>query len=238
MYSILFVGEDAKNTAVELSARTRLRNSAIEQFALNGFGASVREIAARAGVTAGLITHHFGSKTALREECDAEVLRRYAELKSGGIATSPTQTMAMMADLDDYAPMLVYILRSVRDGGRAGAIFLEHMIDETVKFTEDGVARGVILPSRDPKARAKYLVTTSLGGLLLQIPLSPRLKLAEVGSKLRKIVDDTTFPTLELYTEGVLADRRFLDEYLIYIGEPPSAASAAESTPEQTETSS
>jgi len=29
----------------------------------------------------GLITHHFGSKVALRSECDAEVLRRYQALK-------------------------------------------------------------------------------------------------------------------------------------------------------------
>lgn len=204
----------------ELTTRARLRNSAIEMFALRGFGASVREIASHAGVTAGLITHHFGSKQNLREECDAEVLRQHSTLKSEGIAQSPTQTMIKLAELDDYAPMLVYILRSVREGGRVGVVFLERMIDDAVRFSADGVATGVVRPSRDPEARARYLVTSSLGGLLLQLSLLPQLELADIGPTVRRLVDEITLPTLELYTEGVLADRRYLDEYLLYIGDP------------------
>lgn len=208
----------------ELTARTRLRNSAIEEFARRGFDASVREIAAHAGVTAGLITHHFGSKQNLREECDAEVLRQYSTLKSDGIAMSPTQTMTKMAELDDYAPMLVYILRSVREGGSAGVEFLENMIDETIRFTQEGVDSGVIRPSRDPEARARYLVTSSLGGLLLQLSLLPQHNIADIGPTVRRLVDDVTLPTLELYTEGVLTDHRYLDEYLLYVGDPPAGS--------------
>ncbi|MEO7123050.1 MAG: TetR family transcriptional regulator, partial [Lacisediminihabitans sp.] len=120
----------------DLTARARLRNSAIEVFALRGFTASVRDIAAHAGVSAGLITHHFGTKQVLREECDAEVLRQYRTVKGDGVATSPGQTMTLLAELDDYAPMLVYILRSVREGGAAGVVFLENMIEEAVAFSE------------------------------------------------------------------------------------------------------
>ncbi len=224
----------------ELTTRARLRNSAIEKFALRGFDASVREIAAHAGVTAGLITHHFGSKQSLREECDTEVLRQYRTVKSDGIAMSPTQTMTMMAEMDDYAPMMVYILRSVREGGPAGVTFLENMIDETVRFTEQGVASGVVRPSRDPLARARYMVTSSLGGLLLQLSLHPELKLADIGQTIRRLADEITLPTLELYTEGVLADRRYLDEYLLYVGDPPDGAEettrATTATPKTSET--
>ena len=179
-----------------------------------------------AGVTAGLITHHFGSKQSLREECDAEVLRHYSTLKGDGIAMSPTQTMTMMAELDDYAPLMVYILRSVRDGGPAGVMFLENMIDETVRFTEHGVSTGVVRPSRDPLARARYMVTSSLGGLLLQLSLLPELKLADIGPTVRRLADEVILPTLELYTEGILADRRYLDEYLLYVGDPPGGTEA------------
>jgi len=205
----------------DITTRARLRNSAIELFALRGFEASVRDIAQHAGVTAGLITHHFGSKQRLREECDTEVLTQYSALKSNGIVMSPTQTMAMMAELEEYAPMLVYILRSVREGGPAGVKFLENMIEETIKFTEEGVESGVIRPSRDPAARARLMVTSSFGGLLLQLSLLPQFDLADIGATMRKLVDDTTLPTLELYTEGVLTDRRYLDEYLLYVGDPP-----------------
>ena len=213
----------------ELNTKAHLRNSAIEVFALRGFDASVREIAAHAGVTAGLITHHFGSKGNLHAECDREVIRQYRAIKSNGIAMSPTQSIAMLADLDEYASMFVYILRSVRDGGAAGIEFLEQMIREAIAFTAEGVEAGVVRPSHDPEARARYLVTSSLGGLLLQLSLHPQLELADVGPTVRRIVDDITLPTLELYTEGVLADRRYLDEYLLYI--TPTTPPTAKDTP-------
>lgn len=206
--------------ATEVSAKANLRNSAIEVFALRGFEASVRDIAAHAGVTAGLITHHFGSKDNLRAECDLEVIRQYREIKSNGMAMSPTQSMAMLAEVDEYAPMFVYILRSVRDGGAAGVEFLEHMIQEAIAFSAEGVEAGLVRPSRDPEARARYLVTSSLGGILLQLALHPQRELADVGPTVRKIVDEITLPTLELYTEGVLADRRYLEEYLHQLSQP------------------
>ena len=213
----------------ELTTRVRLRNSAIEMFALHGFDASVRDIAAHAGVTAGLITHHFGSKQKMREECDAEVVRQYASSKREGMAMSPTQSIAMMAENDEYAPMLVYVLRSLREGGPAGVSLLENMIEETVRFTEEGVASGVLRPSRDPLARARYLVTTSLGGLLLELSMVPELNLADVGPTMRRIIGEITLPTLELYTEGVLMEKRYLDEYLLYIGDPPGGTDATTS---------
>lgn len=213
-YSLLDVRTANPTPESDLTARARLRNAAIEVFAAHGFGASVRDIAAHAGVSAGLITHHFASKANLRTECDTEVVRLYRALKSDGIARPPAQSMWMIAELDDYAAMFVYILRSVREGGPAGKEILEHLIEEAIAFSEEGVASGVVRPSRDPAARARYLVTSSLGGIILQLSLQPQLDLAEVGPTVRRIVDAITLPTLELYTEGVIADRRYLDEYL------------------------
>lgn len=236
--SMLYVRIVSDSTDGDLTARARLRNAAIQVFALRGFGASVRDIAAHAGVSAGLITHHFGSKQRLREECDAEVLRQYRAIKADSMATSPTQTMALLAELDDYAPMLVYILRSVRDGGAAGATFLENMIEEAIAFSEEGVAAGIVRPSIDPRARARFLVTSSLGGLLLQLTLEPTLQLADIGPTVRRLVEEITLPTLEIYTEGVLADRRYLDEYLRYRTGPhvetEHSSSSTKTTPETT----
>ena len=89
MYSVLVVRiADApdERPVSDLTARARIRDAAIECFAEQGFGASFRTIAARADVSPGLITHHFGSKDALRAECDGEVLRRYEALKTGSLA--------------------------------------------------------------------------------------------------------------------------------------------------------
>lgn len=183
----------------------------------------MREISARAGVSPGLIRHHFGTKDALRAECDAEVLRRYRDLKVEGIRMSPTETMAMLAELDDFAPMFVYILRSVRDGGEAGREFVEGMIAEAIDFSEDAVREGVIKPSRDPAARARYLVTSALGGLLVQLTLMPDLDLSDMPQAIHRLTESIMLPTLELFTEGVLVDRSVLDEYLASSLGPPGA---------------
>jgi AcrR family transcriptional regulator len=57
--------------------RARLLQVAMRQFAAQGFDSvTVRAIAAEAGVTAGLIKHHFGSKEGLRDAVDALFLQR------------------------------------------------------------------------------------------------------------------------------------------------------------------
>lgn len=69
--------------------RRRIVMAAVETFAEHGFGASsTRDIAARAGVTQGLITYHFESKDALwRAAADRIFVDWVAELPAGG-ATS------------------------------------------------------------------------------------------------------------------------------------------------------
>jgi AcrR family transcriptional regulator len=214
-------GQKWARSSDDITARARLRDAAIECFALGGFEASVREISARAGVSPGLIRHHFGSKDQLRAECDAEVLRRYRDLKVDGMKMPPAQAFQMLSQLEDFAPMFVYILRSVREGGNAGREFIEHMIAEAVEFSEDGVRAGIVKPSRDPAARARFLVASSLGGLLVQLTLMPDLDLADIGVAVRRLTESITLPTLEVYTEGVLADSSWLDEYLAHAPGPP-----------------
>jgi AcrR family transcriptional regulator len=70
----------------DLTARARIRDAAINRFAVEGFGASVRSIASDAGVSAGLVMHHFGSKDKLRAECDAHLLATIGRLKRENVA--------------------------------------------------------------------------------------------------------------------------------------------------------
>ena len=65
----------------DLTARARIRDSAIVYFGRHGFqSATVRAIAADAGVSPALVIHHFGSKDGLREACDAVRHRPIDEL--------------------------------------------------------------------------------------------------------------------------------------------------------------
>jgi AcrR family transcriptional regulator len=198
----------------DLTARARIRDAAIACFAATGFDATVRQIAARAGVSAGLITHHFGSKDALRAACDAEVLRGIAELKSDTMRMSPSQSIARIAELDEFGPAFGYTLRSVQEGGELGRAFLRSMIDDARAYTADAVAAGLVLPSADPEARIELLVTQSLGSMLLQLTLRGETDFSDGAQLIRSVSESTTFALLELYTQGLLADSSLLDEYV------------------------
>jgi AcrR family transcriptional regulator len=210
-------------TAVDdLTARARIRDSAIEAFAAQGFDATVRDIAARAGVSAGLITHHFGSKDALRRACDSEALRRVLEIKLDGVRRSPSEQVAMIAELDHFGPTFGYVLRSVRDGGEAGRTFLRNMIDDALIYTAEAVESGRLLPSIDPEARVEMLVTNAIGGMLMQLTLAGEVDFSDGAALMHRISDSTSLVLLELYTQGLLADRSVFDEYLRQVA--PAAA--------------
>jgi AcrR family transcriptional regulator len=198
----------------DLTTRARIRDAAIACFAATGFEATVRQIAARAGVSAGLITHHFGSKDALREACDAEILRRILELKVDSLHMPPSQAIGRIAQLDDYGPIFGYTLRCVREGGEAGRIFLQNMIDDARAYTADAVERGMVLPSADPEARVELLVTQSIGGMLLQLTLRGETDFSDGAALIRSVTESTTFAMLELYTQGLLTDSSLMDEYV------------------------
>ncbi len=210
MYSLLYV----RSAVDDLTARARIRDAAINAFAATGFDATVRQIAARAGVSAGLITHHFGSKEALREECDAEVLRQILALKVEGIGMAPGESVARIAQLGDYGPAFGYMLRSLRDGGESGRIFLQNMIDDARDYTAAAVKSGMVLPSRDEDARVELLVTQSVGGMLLQLSLRGQTDFSNGAELIRSLTGSTSFALLELYTQGLLTDSSILDAFV------------------------
>jgi AcrR family transcriptional regulator len=207
--------------ATDLTARARIRDAAIDCFAEQGLDASFRVIAQRAGVSPGLITHHFGSKAALRAECDAEVLRRYRALKRESIASPSGYLLASLTAPGASAAILVYLLRAIHAGGQPARAFLDHLIDDVRPVMAEGVAAGLLRPSRDEAARLRYLTYQTLGALLVHFVTTPGTTPEEFVASLRADGSDTILPMLEVLTEGVVARRDMLDDYLAFLGEPP-----------------
>jgi AcrR family transcriptional regulator len=206
------------------TARARIRDAAVHRFAVEGFGASLRSIASDAGVSAGLVMHHFGSKDKLRAECDEHVLatiRRFKE-ENVAMAAGGQSFLHRFAAVDENAPVVGYVLRSMQDGSLLAREFIDHMVDDAVGYTRDGVAAGVIVPSRDDAARARYLTLSSLGALLLEVTLSPPSDPGDLVAVVRDYFSKSYLPIMELFTEGFLTSRRMLDEYLMYVPDPPS----------------
>jgi AcrR family transcriptional regulator len=210
----------------DLTARARIRDVAIECFAEEGFDAGLRAIAVRAGVSPGLITHHFGSKAALRVECDAEVLRRYRAVKSDSVARPSAHLLEGLTAPGASATILVYLLRAILAGGRSAKDFLEHLIDDARAVMAEGVAVGLVRPSRDEEARLRYLTYQTMGALIVQFVTTPAGTPEQFVASLRAGQQDTILPILELFTEGLLADRRMLDDYLQFRAAPPDGIGA------------
>ena len=219
----------ADRPASDLTARARIRDAAIACFAEEGFGASFRTIAARADVSPGLITHHFGSKEALREECDAEVLRQYAALKTDAIGDPSAYLVKHLATPGPAARLTVYMLRAIHAGGRPAQDFLEHLVGEARQIMADSVATGLVRPSRDEEARTRYMTYQTMGALLIQFLTARAQTPDEFIHDMHARGRDQILPTLELFTEGLLASRRMLDDYLVYIGDPPGEQDEPES---------
>ncbi|MDO8143560.1 MULTISPECIES: TetR/AcrR family transcriptional regulator [unclassified Isoptericola] len=221
------------------STRDRIRDAAVLRFARSGFGTSVRTIAADAGVSPALVIHHFGSKDALHAACDEHVLAGIVESKrqNMGRATGG-QLLQVLAEVDEYAPLLGYVVRSLQAGGDVARAFVEHMIEDARVYTREAVAAGIAKPSVDEDARVRYLTLSSLGTLSLALTLNPPEDPEDVGATVRTFLAEHYLPMIELYAQGFLTSRRMLDDYLLYVSDPPTGgesddAPAPETTNEE-----
>ncbi len=209
----------------DLTARARVRDAAIDLFGRHGFNTSVRAIATEAGVSPGLILHHFTSKEGLRQACDEHVLRMIRGYKEMGIQPGSAEQMLMaMASLEQTAPLVGYALRSLQSGGDLAKSFIDHFVADAEEWIADGVAAGTILPSHDEKARARFVTVQGFGALMLDLALNPPEDPSDFSEIMRGYIDRMGLPTAELYTQGLMADRSMLDAYLMYVTDPPDTS--------------
>lgn len=199
--------------SADLTAAARIRDAAIEQFGQHGFGVGLRKIAEAAGVSAALVIHHFGSKEGLRKACEDYIAEEIYSSKSEALQSNdPATWFAQMAEIEEYAPLMAYLVRSMQAGGELANMLWRRMIDNAYVYMEEGVRAGTIKPSRDPAARAKYLGITGGGGFLLYIQMHETP--TDLRAVLRDYARDMVLPALEIYTEGLMADRTMYDAFL------------------------
>jgi AcrR family transcriptional regulator len=199
--------------SADLTAAARIRDAAIEQFGQQGFDVGLRAIAEAAGVSAALVIHHFGSKDGLRKACDDYIADEIRSGKSEAMrSTDPATWFAQMAEIESYAPLMAYLMRSMQTGGDLAKTLWQKMIDDAEAYLDDGVRTGLLKPSRDPAARAKYLSITGGGGFLLYVQMHENP--TDLRAVLRDYAREMVLPALEIYTEGLMADRTMYDAFL------------------------
>ncbi|GAB5905966.1 MULTISPECIES: TetR/AcrR family transcriptional regulator [Mycobacteroides] len=192
---------------------TRIRDVAIEQFGRKGFDTDLVSIAQEAGVGLELTIELVGTAGDLRSACDAHVLESIKESKSEALQSmSPDDWFRRLAHIDSYAPMMRYLARSMISGGQLGRTLMQQMIDNAEAYLEDAVHMGTVLPSRDPKARARFLALNGGGGFLLYLHMHQTPD--DMPAVLRDYGRDMIMPALELYTNGLLAGSAMYEAFL------------------------
>ena len=197
----------------DLTAVARIRDAAIEQVGQHGFSVGLRAIATAAGVSAALVIHHFGSKEGLLRACDEYIAEQIREAKTESLRSSdPASWLRAVAEIDTYAPMMAYLVRSLQSGSDLAKEFWRRMIDNAEQYLEEGVRAGTLKPSRDPKARAKFLGIISGGGFLLYLQMHDNP--TDLRAVLRDYGEDMMLPALELYSNGLMADSSMYEAFL------------------------
>ncbi|GAB17725.1 putative TetR family transcriptional regulator [Gordonia effusa NBRC 100432] len=195
------------------TARARLRDAAIEVFARDGFGATVRTIASTAQVSPGLVIHHFGSKAGLQAECDSHVLASLFDANRDILTGTDAYNsfLAKLQHAESSGTHVVYMLRAVQQGGETARAFLERMVAESADSMRIGVANGQIRPSVDEAGRARYLTMVSIGALLLDTVMHPPPDWSDSTAILRGYIDRVAVAGTEMAVHGVLLDSAVLD---------------------------
>jgi AcrR family transcriptional regulator len=202
-----------RSASDDRTAVARIRDAAIEQWGEHGFNVGLRSIAESAGVSAALVIHHFGSKDGLRKACDDYIAEEIRTGKSASLRTrDPADWFSQMAEMESYAPLMAYLVRSMQSGSELAKMLWRKMIDDGEQYLEEGVQSGLLKPSRDPRARAKFLGLTGGGGffLFLQMHDTP----TDLRAVLRDYGEQMILPALEVYTEGLMTDSTMYDAFL------------------------
>jgi AcrR family transcriptional regulator len=167
----------------DLTARARIRDAAIRLIGERGVeGTTIRDIAREAGVSGGLVRHHFGSKEGLRSACDAYALSQLLRIKEQAVLDGQ---IANPGFISAAQPVMLgifkYFARSLVDGSPAA----DAMFDQMVELTEDWFAEHWLAGNqlsenqdgglRDPHAHAALLIAMELGALAMRDQLSRAL---------------------------------------------------------------
>jgi AcrR family transcriptional regulator len=187
----------------DLTARARIRDAAMLHFGERGFEqATIRGIAETAGVSSGLVRHHFGSKQGLRDECDAHLVRMIRRINDRVRADrTPADVNYVAVARAAVGPYQRYLARALAEGSAAP------LFDEMVAMSEQWLAEAdrnrPDPPDVDLRARATVGTAMALAISVLHVHVSRSMGVdvfSPEGDELlaRTLVDIYSHPLLSI----------------------------------------
>lgn len=159
----------------DLTAKAKIRNAALDLYAEQGEDrVSMRAVAAAAGVTVGLVQHHFKTKDGIRDAVEQLVVDYYARAiaeasgEGAPAEVAAARNEAVRRMLATHPPVVNYLRRALLDpGGRPGTL-LERLTElsrgEVVKLRAEGIAS----TGRPESTQVIAMMIRQLGELFLQ----------------------------------------------------------------------
>ncbi len=219
---------DRETQPSDLTTAARIRNEAIKLFGEHGFTkTSVRAIAKAAGVSPGLVIHHFGSKDELRAACDDYITTAIISLaKEKGNADNVGALFAqLMQNPDLLEDEMAYLIQSVNDDSPAGRHMIDNMVANSVDMIKASGENGTMRKVEDPEALAVALVMQSIAMLAFRKHVQ-RLLGAPTDSLVDpKLLARYGLPLLDVYTHGLYTDDSYLEATRAALaGQPPATS--------------
>jgi AcrR family transcriptional regulator len=194
----------------DLTTKARIRDAAIALFARDGVAATgVRAVAEEAGVSLGLVNHHFGSKEGLRRACDEYIVSAIREAKMAAVTAGPgLDPVGALRQTAAGVPMMKYLARVLIEGSPTVSALVDDLVADATEYLAKGVEAGMLKPSDHSDARAAVLTIWSLGALVLHEHVN---RLLDVDLTAENLVDQpgiTNYfaPAIELYTDGLVTE--------------------------------
>lgn len=219
----------------DLTARARIRNIALAHFAERGAKATtIRGVAHDAGVSPGLVQHHFGTKKGLREACDAYVSEYLRRGVKHGVTERAIGDPGFLAATYQSAPVIMrYVARSLVDGSPAAAAIFDEMVAQTEDHLTGHAQTESDSEAADTRGRAAVFAAMKLGVVMLHQHLSRALgtdTLAPAGlTRVSKAMLAIVSPALVGEDLGDAA-RAGIEEYLEQNPKPTTQAQDPQSS--------
>ena len=156
----------------DLTARARIREAALVHFAEDGYErATIRGIAQTAGVSPGLLRHHYGSKDALRVACDQYVFEALRQLNEQLLVDPASAPRAREAS----KRFGHYVARSLAEGSATAAPIFDEMVSMTELWLARADERRADRTAVDRRIRAALVTAMAVGIPLLHEHVSRAL---------------------------------------------------------------
>lgn len=165
----------------ELTTIERIREAALQSFACHGTSVTtLRGVASAAGVSLGLVQHHFGTKAGLIKAVDDYVLETVIRVMSQPIPEPPVDSIAEIGNrvsgfIADRPDLAGYVGRALVDGSPLGASIFDTLVEIGTVRWQQRADRGETRPDLDLTWAVINALVLALGTISLRTHIDRHL---------------------------------------------------------------